>query len=356
MATNYAAFDHLIEGAQVIDDEYRYVYVNAAVATHGRTTVEALTGRKMQECYPGIEHTEIYRLIGEVAQDREPRSLINEFDFPDGEKGYFQLRLQPVEEGVLVMSFDITAQVRANRTLEAVNQELEQRVAERTAQLEEKNEELAQLVFMASHDLQGPLRTILGLLDILQEDALPERIRPSVDFIAREAVRMRDVVHDVVAFSALEASGAVELVDVRRVVDDVVEALASEVREAGAVVEVGTLPSVSADARMLHTLFFGLLSNAIKFRRPGEHPHVRVDARREEARWIFSVADDGIGFDMQYGERVFTMFQRLHKKTAYEGTGIGLALSKKIVVMHGGEIWVKSAPGAGATFYFSLPA
>ncbi|MEQ8276337.1 MAG: ATP-binding protein [Deltaproteobacteria bacterium] len=355
MATNYAAFDHLIEGAQVIDGDYRYVYVNEAVAAQGRTTVEALTGRKMQECYPGIEQTEIYRLIGEVAKAREPRSLINEFDFPDGEKGYFQLRLQPVEEGVLVMSFDITAQVRAKRTLEAVNEELEQRVAERTAQLEEKNEELAQLVFMASHDLQGPLRTILGLLDVLQEDVLPERIRPSVGFIAREAVRMRDVVHDVVAFSALEPTGATESIDARRVVHDVVEELSNAIREAGAEVEVGALPTVQVDERALHTLFFGLLSNAIKFRRLDEPPHVRVDALREDARWVFSVADDGIGFDMQYCERVFTMFQRLHKKTVYEGTGIGLALCRKIVAMHGGEIWVKSSPGSGATFYFSLP-
>lgn len=358
VVADYSIFDRLIEGVQVIDSDFRYVYVNQAVAEHGRTTVGALIGRTMSECYPGIEQTEIYRLIGLCAADRTYRSLVNEFQFADGSAGYFELRVQAVPEGVLVMSFDVTAQVRARRALEEMNAELERRVEERTAQLVAKNQELAEVVYMASHDLLGPLRTIAGHLDILREDvrdALPAEGRAPIDFIAQAAGRMQELVYDVIAYARLDTPGARTRVDLDALAHRALEGLSSLVAQTGANVEIARLPEVDGHAPELQILFTNLLSNAIKFHKHGVAPTVRVTATREGAAWEFSVADDGIGFDMAHGDRVFAMFQRLHPRTAYDGTGIGLTLCRKVVALHGGEIWAESERNRGTTISFSLP-
>jgi light-regulated signal transduction histidine kinase (bacteriophytochrome) len=142
--------------------------------------------------------------------------------------------------------------------------------------------------------------------------------------------------------------------ETRAVAEGAIDALAAAIEESGATVELGTLPAIRGDKTLLHQLFQNLIGNGLKFR--GERaPVIRLEARREGAGWLFSVADNGIGIEQEYLERIFLLFQRLHERTKYPGTGIGLAVCKKVVEHHGGRIWVESVPGEGSTFLFTIP-
>jgi len=355
---DYSIFDHMIEGVQLVDREFRYVYVNEAVARHGRSTRERLLGTTMSESYPGIETTEIYRLLGECMREGRQHQLITEFTFPDGSTGYFQLRMQPVPDGVLILSFDITDQKRAELAVRDMNLILEQEVTRRTEELRARNEELEQIAYIAAHDLQEPLRTIRSHVDIVVEDAgdrLDGEARTSLEFVTEAADRMRALVTALLDFSRLGRTGEVEPVALSDVLRGALADLERAVRESRAAIEHGELPAVSGYPDELRLLFQNLLSNALKFRKPDAPPRIAISATQEPDRWVISVRDEGIGFDPKYRDRIFNIFQRLHGRRAYEGTGIGLAHCKKIVALHGGQIWCDSVPGEGSTFSFSLP-
>jgi PAS domain S-box-containing protein len=354
----YDIFDNMIEGVQIVDQDFRYVYVNDAVATHGKSSKQALLGTTMSESYPGIEKTEVFALIRAALEEGRYSQMINEFDFPDGSKGYFQLRIQPVPEGALILSFDVTDQRRAEIAMRDLNAMLEARVRERTALLEAKNGELEQIAYIASHDLQEPLRTIRSFIDILAEDCpdqLDEEARTSMGFIADAAKRMQGLIHALLDYSRLGRTQEREETDVGALMGEIQHDLRALADRMGAHIEVGPLPTLSVFPAELRQLLQNLVSNALKFSKPETPPEVSVHATEEPDRYVFRVADNGIGFDMRYADKVFYVFQRLHTRSAYEGTGIGLASCKKIVSHHGGEIWCESEPGAGSTFYFSIP-
>ena len=359
MATiGYEVFDHMIEGVQIIDPDMRYVYVNEAVAQHGKSSREALVGTTMSESYPGIERTELYRLIRECLDEQRSQQLVNEFDFPDGSKGYFQLRMQPIPEGVLILSFDVTDQRRAEQAMADLNTALEERVEERTALLRARNEELAQIAYIASHDLQEPLRTIRSHVELLAEDLGPrldDDSRTSLGFVTSAAKRMQSLIAALLDFSRLDRPAERERTDLDALVGSVIGDLAGLVERTGATIEVEPLPTLDVFPAELRLLFQNLLSNAVKFRAPERPPEVKVGARREAGAWRFTVTDNGIGFDPRFRDKVFMIFQRLHARSEYEGTGIGLAHCKKIVALHGGEIGCESTPGEGSTFHFTLP-
>jgi len=357
--TDYSIFDHMIEGVQILDRDLRYVYVNDAVATHGKSTKSALVGSIMRESYPGIEKTEVFRLIRACLDQQRFRQMINEFHFPDGSVGYFQLRIQPVPEGVLILSFDITEQRLAELAMHDLNAVLESRVAERTAELRARNEELQQIAYIASHDLQEPLRTMRSYVEVLAEecrDQLDETARASLDFIVGASVRMQGLIRALLDYARLDGAKQRQRTDTRVLLDDVLADLAALIERTGAQVEVGELPTLEVYRAEFGQLLQNLLSNAIKFRKPDVPPHVRVEAEPQGDRWLFRVIDNGIGFDMRFKDKIFLLFQRLHPRTAYEGAGIGLAHCKKIVTLHGGEIGCQSEPGVGSTFFFAIPA
>ncbi|WP_313693260.1 PAS domain S-box protein [Halorarum halobium] len=234
----------------------------------------------------------------------------------------------------------------------------EERLNETVAELRESNERLEQFAYIASHDLQEPLRMISNYLQLLEgryRDELDDDAREFIDFAVDGAERMKEMIDGLLAYSRVEtAAEPFEPVDSEAVVGTVREDLRLRIEETDAELAVGDLPTVVADANQLEQVFRNLVSNALKYR-GGEPPRVEIDARRGDGEWVFRVADDGIGIEPEYAERVFEVFRRLHTRDEYPGTGIGLALCEKIVGRHGGRIWVESEPGAGASFFFTVP-
>ncbi|WP_306054663.1 MEDS domain-containing protein [Natronococcus wangiae] len=238
-----------------------------------------------------------------------------------------------------------------------IEYELEQQQRERA--LEESNERLEQFAYAASHDLQEPLRMVTSYLQLLESrygDAFDEDGEEFLEFAVDGADRMREMIDALLEYSRVETQGdPFEPMDLDAVLDDVLEDLQLCIRESDAEVTAGGLPRVKGDASQVRQIFQNLLDNAITYA-GDEPPRVHVDAKRRGQEWIVSVRDEGIGIDPDDRDRVFTVFDRLHSREEYEGTGIGLALCQRIIDRHGGEIWVESEPGEGSTFSFTLPA
>lgn len=232
---------------------------------------------------------------------------------------------------------------------------------ERTKAIEDlarSNEQLQQFAYVASHDLQEPLRGIIAFSEILGEeygDHLDSSAKEYLQFIIDSGQRMRQLIRDLLAFSRVETRGSsLKPVDCNQVLEMVLENLRAAIQDSQAAIQSDSLPTVLGDSAQLAQLLQNLLGNAIKFRGIAA-PIIIITAHRQEHQWCFRIRDNGIGIDPQYADRIFHIFQRLHNREEYEGTGIGLAICRKIVERHGGAIGVESQPGEGATFWFTLP-
>ncbi len=228
----------------------------------------------------------------------------------------------------------------------------------RDAELRRSNAELEQFAYVASHDLQEPLRMVASYTELLAEryrGKLDERADKYIHYASDGARRMQRLITDLLSYSRVSSQGKPLVpVDSGAVAQRVVHTLQQRIAESGGRVELGPLPTLLADEMQIQQLLQNLIGNALKFR--GEAlPVVTVQARREGRFWRFEVSDNGIGLDMRYAQRIFMMFQRLHEIGRYEGSGIGLAIAKRIVERHGGQIDVRSQPGEGTTFFFTLP-
>ncbi|MBO2456054.1 sensor histidine kinase [Actinomadura violacea] len=237
------------------------------------------------------------------------------------------------------------------------------RLDEQAGELRRSNAELEQFAYVASHDLQEPLRKVASFCQMLERrygDQLDDRGRQYVQFAVDGAKRMQALINDLLGFSRVGRMARPEdAIDLNDVAGQALDNLASLVEETGARVEVADLPVVPGERTQLTQLFQNLIGNAIKFRRPEAAPHVRIDVRRDGDDWQFTCADNGIGIEPRYADRIFLIFQRLHPRDEYTGTGIGLALCKKIVEYHGGRIWLageeRGADDPGTTFHWTLP-
>jgi PAS domain S-box-containing protein len=287
---------------------------------------------------------------------------------------------------LVIVNRDITDRKRAETTLKEYQIHLEELVAMRTTELIEANEQLErditernraqqeltrkveelarsnadleQFAYVASHDLQEPLRMVISYTQLLAR-----RYRGKLDTSADEfigfavdgASRMQQLIQDLLSYSRLTIRGKeLQFTETGAACNAALENLRESIKNANAEVSVGPLPTVLADATQFAQLFQNLLGNAIKYRNR-RRPEIGVDARSNGNEWVFSVQDNGIGIEPQYFERIFQMFQRLHTRKDYSGTGIGLAICRKIVERHGGKIWVESQPGQGSTFLFTIP-
>jgi light-regulated signal transduction histidine kinase (bacteriophytochrome) len=226
-------------------------------------------------------------------------------------------------------------------------------------ELQRSNSDLEQFAYIASHDLQEPLRMVASYTELLAqryEGKLDARADKYIFYAVDGARRMQQLVADLLQYSRVGSQGkpfaAVHSGDV---LNRVVKMLDGMITASNATIEYGELPVVMADESQLSQLFQNMIGNAVKFR-AATPPRIQIEARLHERKWMFSVRDNGIGIEMRHAERIFQMFQRLHERSKYEGSGIGLAIAKRIVERHGGRISVQSEPGVGTTFYFTLPA
>lgn len=236
--------------------------------------------------------------------------------------------------------------------------ELARTEAART-ELERSNADLEQFAYVASHDLQEPLRKVASFCQLLQrryDGQLDERADRYIEFAVDGAKRMQVLINDLLAFSRVaRATGVAEVVDTGALLDRAVENLGGALEESGGTVTRGTLPTVSAEPALLTTVFQNLVGNSLKFR-GDDPPRVHVDAERDGDRWLLRFRDNGIGIEPEYAERIFAIFQRLHGKGDYPGTGIGLAMCRRIVEHHDGTVALEPSDGAGSTFVVALPA
>jgi signal transduction histidine kinase len=255
----------------------------------------------------------------------------------------------------------VQAEEELRRQAEALRkseEELEERVRERTAELQRSNRDLEQFAYVASHDLQEPLRMVSSYMDLLAcryRGQIDARADKYIHYAVDGASRMQTLINDLLAYSRLGTRARPpEPTDCSAVLKRALADLQKAMEETGAVVTHDPLPTVVADESQLLQVFENLIGNALKFCE-GNPPRVHVGVERGEKEWVFSVRDNGIGIASEHHDRIFVLFQRLHARDRYPGTGIGLAICKKVVERHGGRIWVQSQPGQGSTFSFSLP-
>lgn len=256
---------------------------------------------------------------------------------------------RPDEVGELARAFN-----DMSRSLATARKTLDEKLNE----LQRSNRDLQQFAYVCSHDLKEPLRMVSLYTQLLRKQSelrLPAESRESLNYIVEGATRMQSLIDDLLVYSRISEGGeAFDMVDLNRIVTTAKEDLRASIDESNTKIFCDELPEIWGHPVLLKQLFENLLSNAIKFK--GEKtPVIHIRARKEGGHWVFSVSDNGIGFNPEFSEKIFVIFQRLHARNHYPGTGIGLAICKKIVERHGGKIWVDSQPGTGSTFWISLP-
>jgi len=354
-----STLDHMMEGCQIIGFDWRYIYVNDVAASQGRQRRENLIGRTMMEVYPGIENTPMFTQLRRCMEERAPFRMENEFAFPDGSKGWFRLNLEPVPEGTFILSEDITKQRELSEELKKHRDHLEELVNERTAQLEAVNKELEAFSYSVSHDLRAPLRHVDGFADLLTKHAagqLDGKSRRYLDNISAAAKKMGVLIDELLVFSRM---GRTEMQRTRVALEPLVRDVVRETEAGlgGRTIEwqIARLPEVEADPSMLRLVLLNLISNAAKYTRIREKAHIEIGHAIQDEEHVIFVRDNGAGFDMQYVDKLFGVFQRLHTADEFEGIGIGLANVRRIISRHGGRTWAEGENGRGATFYFSLP-
>jgi PAS domain S-box-containing protein len=292
--------------------------------------------------------------LKQAVADRQHLKIVIKNYRKDGTSFWNDLVMSPVfdDAGALThfvgLQLDITERIT-----------YEQRLKESQKQLERSNKELEQFTYAASHDLQEPLRMVSSYLQLIEErykDKLDEDGETFIGFATDGARRMQSLVNDLLTLSRVRTTARVfKVEDFNEILDEVTVNLQAAIVEADAAITHDALPKLKVDRTQIMQLLQNLVSNAIKYRKPGLKPIIHLAALKKRNVYEITVSDNGIGIDPAYFERIFGVFQRLHTRTEYPGTGVGLAICSKIVERHGGEIWVTSTEGKGSVFHFTLP-
>jgi PAS domain S-box-containing protein len=355
--------ESISDGFTVFDREWRIIYINEHGSDMARLPARQLIGKNLWVMFPQAVGTEFWSRMHEAM--REQRPIHFEHQSIDQQRWY-EHTAYPSHEGLSLYTRDVTDRKKSRAELEAataqierMNEELEQHVQERTAQLNATIKELEAFSYTVSHDLRAPLRAIDGFSRLLFEDydsKLDTEGRRLLEVIRSSTVKMGHLVDGLLAFSRLgrQAMGS-SRVDMDELAREAFSEVAGTEKQNKVQFKLEHLPPALGDRVLLRQVFINLFSNAVKFTRDREPAVIEAGAKSDDEQNIFYVRDNGAGFDMQYADKLFGVFQRLHAVTEFEGTGLGLAIVQRIIHRHGGRVWAEGKPGEGATIYFSLP-
>ncbi|CAA7620308.1 putative Histidine kinase [Magnetospirillum sp. SS-4] len=339
----------------------RFLLVNSVYETLFKVTKADIYGKTDFDIFPR-EVAEIF-----VENDRKvldggaALTIEEEAPHPDGTRTYLTVKFPiPGIDGVPIAICGIATDITEHKTATARMAEINSRLESQAEQLRRSNAELEQFAYVASHDLQEPLRMISSYAQLISRrygDTLDRDGQDFIAFMVEGASRMQAMILDLLEFSRIgRREDQPTDINAADGVAATLRNLSSAIQKTGAAVEYHDMPHIRVRSHQFLALMQNLIGNAVKYRHPGRPPAIRITARRDGGMWEFAVTDNGIGIQPQYFERIFLIFQRLHTRDKYEGSGIGLAICKKIVEHHGGRIWVESVPDQGSTFRFTLPA
>lgn len=336
----------------VLDEEGWIQEFHAPDPSKLRIKPEDMRNRSMKEMFPPDRFEDLIKPVREALNTNEVITTEYHFDLPDGSQQHFISRLVRIQGTRLVLSLaqDVT-------TLKVAEEQLSSSLIE----LERSNKELEQFAYVASHDLQEPIRLIAGYTDLLSKslpaEAIDDKSRMYMDFILQSTDRMKALINGLLEYSRLGN----QVLETEKVnLDDLLDALRFQfernIQDLGAKLEIDSLPtSVDCNPVQMGRLFQNLISNAIKFRKEGVAPKIRVHYKDQGDKHYFAVEDNGIGIKEEQFDRLFVIFSRLNLREKYEGNGLGLTIVKRIVDRHHGEVWVSSTFGEGTTIHFTIP-
>jgi PAS domain S-box-containing protein len=362
----------LSSGIAIVDHAGKQIYVNPSFCKLLGWSESELIGQAAPFVYWPAQHLQAIETAFQITlADKAPKEGFElVFMRKDGCLIPVQVVISPFYHGKELIGWlanviGITERKEAENEIHQLNEALELRIIERTDQLETINRELKfhlseleQFSYVSNHDLQEPLRTLSQFTQLFTEKyegKLDDEGEKYLEFISKSAMRMSMLVKDLLEYSLLGKESVPTIVDCNKVVEAVLSDLDDSIKRINAKIAVQKLPALKCYESELRLLFQNLIQNAIKYHKKGMVPEVQISAESHKKEWLFSVRDNGIGIDGKHFEKIFIIFQRLHNRNEYEGTGIGLAHCKKIVEIHGGRIWVESTPGNGSTFKFTIP-